>query len=81
MSIIQNFIEIFEPNIIDKKYKISKYKDEIVTYHWSDKNIILDILIKENICAINNNDNISWFSLENEKIETISSRLILIIET
>lgn len=71
MSIILQFINNIESKIIDKNYQISKYKDEIVTYHWYQKNLILDILIKENICAINNNNNSSWFSLDYNNIENI----------
>ena len=77
MSIVLQFINIIESNIIDKNYQLSNYKDDIITYHWLQKNIILDILIKENICAIKNNDNVSWYSLDDEDIETKSSRILL----
>lgn len=71
MSIIINFNDIIESEIIDKNYQLSKYKDDVVTYHWLQKNIILDILVKENICAINNNNNVLLYSFDNENIENI----------
>ena len=77
MSIVLQFIDIIESDIIDKNYQLSNYKDDIITYHWLQKNIILEILIKENICAIKNNDNVSWYSLEDEDIEIKSSRIVL----
>ena len=64
-------LQFIESKIIDKNYQLSKYKDDIITYHWYKKNIILDILIKENICAINNNNNSSWYSLDYNNIENI----------
>ena len=77
MSVVLQFIDIIESDIIDKNYQLSNYKDDIITYHWLQKNIILDILIKENICAIKNNDNVLWYSLDDEDIEIKSSRILL----
>jgi len=79
MSIISQFTEIIESNIIDKNYQLSKHKDDIITYHWLQKNLILDILVKENICAINKNNDVSWYSLSNEDIKIISSKILQII--
>lgn len=79
MSIILHFNNIIESNIIDKNYQLSNYKDDIITYYWSKKNIILDFLIKENICAINKNNDVSWFSLDDENINDILSKILQII--
>lgn len=79
MSIISQFVEIIESNIIDKNYQLSNHKDDIITYHWSKKNIILDILIKENICAINKDNDIFWFSLSNEDVKDIAPKILEMI--
>ena len=76
MSIALKFIDILEFNIVDKDYRLSKYENEIVTYHWLEKNIILDILVQENICAINDNNDVLWFSLENDDIKNISPKIL-----
>jgi hypothetical protein len=78
MSII-HFNNIIESEIIDKSYQLSNYKDDIITYHWLEKNIILDIIIKENICAINKNNDVLWFSFDDENIENVLSKLLTII--
>lgn len=65
--------DIIESNIIDKDYQLSNYKDDIITYHWYQKNIILDIIIKENICAINKDNDVLWYSFGD--ITNISSKI------
>lgn len=65
--------DIIESNIIYKNYQLSNYKDDIITYHWFQKNIILDILIKENICAINKDNDVLWYSFDD--ITNISSKI------
>ncbi len=65
MSDIDNFIEKLESNIIDKNYQLSTYNNEIITYYWPKKSIILDILIYENIIAINDNNDVSFYSMNN----------------
>ena len=76
MSTSLQFINVLEAGIIDKSYLLSKYEDDVITYHWLQKNIILDILIKENICAINNNNDVSWYSLETENVALRILRMI-----
>lgn len=71
MTTVLKFVDIIEFNIIDKNYQLLKHKEDIITYYWCQKNLIFDILIKENICAINNNNNSSWFSLDYENIKNI----------
>lgn len=73
-------MNIIESKVIDKNYRVSKYKDDIITYHWLQKNILLDILIKEDICAINDNNDILWYSLDDTNIENISSKILAIID-
>lgn len=72
-------LKILELNIIDKNYQLSNYKDDIITYYWSQKNIILDILIKENICAINKNNNVLWFPLDDTNLQNTLSKILQII--
>lgn len=80
MSVISYFIVAIESNIIDKNYQLSKYKDEIITYHWSEKNIILDFLVKEDLCAINNNNDVLWISINPNNIENILSKISIIVD-
>jgi len=80
MSVISYFIDSIESNIIDKNYQLSKYKDEIITYYWSEKNIILDFLIKEDLFAINNDNDVSWISINPNNIENILSKISIMID-
>lgn len=80
MSVISYFIVAIESNIIDKNYQLSKYEDEIITYYWSEKNIILDFLIKEDLCAINNDNDVSWISINPNNIENILSKISIIVD-
>ena len=73
------FINIIEPKIIDTDYNSSILKDEITSYYWSKKNIILDVLMKENICAIKNNEEVTWYSLNESNIENVTLKICSIV--
>ena len=73
------FIKNIESKIIDTDYKSSILKDEITSYYWSKKNVILDVLMKENICALKNNEEVIWYSLNESNIENITLKICSIV--
>lgn len=74
-SLTSKFNDDIESNIIDKNYQLSTYKNDIITYYWCQNNIILDILIKENICAINKDNDVLWYEINNNNITKISKKI------
>jgi len=80
MSILSEFINNIESNIIDDNYQLSKYKDDIITYYWPDKNIILDIIIKDFICTINKNGEIFIFFFNNKNKNNLILNIMGILE-
>ena len=73
------FIKNIESKIIDTDYKSSILKDEITSYYWSKKNVILDVLMKENICALKNNEEVIWYSLNESNIENVTLKICSIV--
>jgi hypothetical protein len=75
-SLIDTFSKLLEENVIDKNYHTSTYNDEILTYHWYHKHLIIDILIKENNCGINKNNISTWYSFDDDNILGIIDKIL-----
>lgn len=70
------FIEIIESKIVGTNFKSSILKDDLKSYYWTKKNIIVDVLMKENICAVKNNDEVTWYSLDESNADNISCKIL-----
>lgn len=76
MSLVNKLIQHLELNIIDKNYRITKLNNEVLSYYWIHKNLIIDILLQENICAINKNNEQSWYGFDDNNINDIIIKII-----